>query len=131
MRPNVFPKHCRICNLILIKGQTWYRASDLLCKKHYNEKSKRYSQTPAGKKVRVNASLKAWDVHRYKWLARSKARNALKSGKIFKTPCYCGDLNVQGHHSDYSKPLKVVWLCAKHHAEVHSTIRYLQNYNAI
>ena len=42
-------------------------------------------------------------------------------GRIFKKPCkVCGDLNVEAHHEDYSKPLDVVWLCHKHHGVVHS-----------
>lgn len=27
---------------------------------------------------------------------------------------------VQCHHKDYSKPLDVIWLCLKHHRELHN-----------
>ena len=58
-----------------------------------------------------------------KWKARQDLRNAVASGKIEKLPCeICGNLKSQGHHEDYSKPLEVKWLCAKHHAELHSQI---------
>jgi hypothetical protein len=53
-------------------------------------------------------------------LARYKFRGAVVSGKLKKLPCQeCGDLNVDGHHEDYSKPLEVIWLCRKHHAKKH------------
>lgn len=49
---------------------------------------------------------------------------ALRSGKIKKGPCeVCGDGDVHGHHDDYTKPLKVRWLCSKHHRERHKEIR--------
>ena len=52
-------------------------------------------------------------VERYKY--------ALKTGKLVRWPCeVCGDEQSDGHHPDYSRPLVVVWLCKKHHREVHS-----------
>lgn len=46
---------------------------------------------------------------------------ALKSGKIKRCSCeICGStIRVAGHHEDYSKPLDVKWLCAKHHSIYH------------
>lgn len=31
----------------------------------------------------------------------------------------CGEKKTQAHHPDYSKPLDIIWLCKKHHAELH------------
>lgn len=48
--------------------------------------------------------------------ARAKLAYAVKTGQITKKPCeVCGATKVHGHHPDYSKPLEVQWLCAKHH----------------
>lgn len=45
---------------------------------------------------------------------------ALRLGLIERGPCeVCGRAKVDGHHSDYSKPIHVVWLCRRHHAEWH------------
>lgn len=52
--------------------------------------------------------------------ARAKARYAVRAGKLLKKPCeICGDLKVQAHHEDYSKPLEVVWLCNTCHKSKH------------
>lgn len=48
------------------------------------------------------------------------ANKAARMGVLVKLPCrVCGDANVQAHHADYNKPLVVVWLCVKHHKELH------------
>jgi len=44
----------------------------------------------------------------------------VKAGKLKKTNCQlCGNSKVQAHHEDYSKPLKVIWLCRKCHKFIH------------
>ena len=45
---------------------------------------------------------------------------AIKRGDLVRGPCeVCGKPNGQAHHTDYNKPLDVMWLCAKHHKELH------------
>lgn len=55
-------------------------------------------------------------VSRQKVFARSQLTQAIKSGKVIKESCYCGETKVEGHHPDYSKSLQVIWACKKHHA---------------
>ena len=46
---------------------------------------------------------------------------AIRSGKIRRAPCeVCGKNPTEGHHFDYSRPFEVIWLCRKHHREIHS-----------
>jgi hypothetical protein len=55
----------------------------------------------------------------------SVTSNAIRDGKLIKQPCeVCGSLEVEAHHDDYSQPLKVRWLCRKHHLEVHGKKAY-------
>jgi hypothetical protein len=55
---------------------------------------------------------------------------ALKSGKVKPMPCQvCGKEKTQGHHEDYSKPLDVVWLCTRHHADRHIHLRNAKTLN--
>lgn len=52
--------------------------------------------------------------------AQEKARYHVKAGNIKKLPCKCcSDTNTHAHHSDYHKPLDIVWLCPKHHVAWH------------
>jgi len=51
--------------------------------------------------------------------ARSVLNEAVRSGKIVRLGCeVCGD-RAEAHHTDYSKPLDVRWLCRAHHMEEH------------
>ena len=52
--------------------------------------------------------------------AQSCVASALKKGALKKRPCEkCSCKKVDAHHDDYTKPLKVRWLCRKHHLELH------------
>lgn len=53
--------------------------------------------------------------------AHAEIERGLKNGNIKRKPCQvCGNPETDAHHDDYSKPLDVVWLCTKHHRELHS-----------
>lgn len=59
------------------------------------------------------------DAAKLKKKARTYANIYLKRGKIKKEACkICGD-KAQMHHPDYGKPLEIMWLCRKHHLELH------------
>lgn len=58
--------------------------------------------------------------HPEKRAARLILGNAVRDGRIRKLPCeVCGNVKSEGHHDDYAFPLRVRWLCRKHHAEIH------------
>ena len=73
-----------------------------------------------------NEYMRKWRVRHQEDPIKAKARHAvghaIRDGKIIKQPCsVCGTLkNIQAHHPDYNEPLEVVWLCRKHHMELHS-----------
>lgn len=100
----------------------YYRSFDRLRSSvpHRVKARKEYSLTEQGKIAHKRAAAQ--------WIAKNPLRrkaeilvgNAIKRGKLIKTPCFaCGDLNVEAHHPDYSAPLDVVWLCVDHHKEIH------------
>ena len=67
--------------------------------------------------------------HRIKWRARWMFKYYVKTGKIKRMPCeFCGNPKSQGHHTDYSKPTQVIWLCRKHHSAAHRKESILANH---
>lgn len=89
---------------------------------HYDrEYKKEYFQTARGKAALARASKRALQKYPEKWAARLAVRRALAKGILTKHPCQkCSDPKVQAHHPDYSRPLFVQWLCARHHRELHN-----------
>lgn len=77
--------------------------------KIYHEARKRY-------RAKYNEKARATD----------KVHYAVKHNKIQK-PNVCSRCNKtctpQAHHYDYTKPLDVIWLCEKCHAEIHVALR--------
>ena len=60
-----------------------------------------------------------------KYKAMTAVTNAVRDGHLEKNPCeMCGELKVQAHHRDYSKPLDVQWLCRSCHLMVHGKQAY-------
>ena len=55
--------------------------------------------------------------------ARRLVTAAIKSGRLIRQPCrVCGSVLSEAHHSDYTRPLKVQWLCVVHHAEADAAL---------
>lgn len=95
-----------------------------------NERSRcRKKQSPINKSkinsLACSEAKKNWRIrNKEKISCHSKVRRAIKNGSLTKLPCeICGDCKSEAHHDDYSQPLNVRWLCSKHHAEHHISIR--------
>lgn len=81
---------------------------------------RKYRISPAGKRAARISDARMLKKYPKKTAARKAVANAVRTGRLNKRPCIkCGNPRSHGHHPDYSKPLKVIWLCAKHHTEVH------------
>ena len=54
-------------------------------------------------------------------------QRAIKKGILKRQPCVkCGKTKkIHGHHPDYSKPLKVIWLCVSCHKKEHARLNKL------
>ena len=56
-------------------------------------------------------------------------RRMKKAKRIEILPCQvCHKKKVEAHHYDYQKPLKVIFLCQKHHKELHRHLRGLRGF---
>lgn len=58
--------------------------------------------------------------------ARQLANDAIDRGDLIRpTNCECcntSDVMIEAHHCDYAKPLDVMWLCKRCHADWHNNI---------
>ena len=112
---------CRICQ------KEYY----LLNREQRKEKMKQYVQRNKEKIREYKNQYRKQSYHRNpeKHKARHKLNNAVRRGKIHK-PLYCSscdsDKHLEAHHTDYSKPLEVLWLCRTCHVELHNRIRNKQ-----
>lgn len=83
------------------------------------EKARRYAKKYAKKRIKN-------PVEKVKIRARESLKKAVKIGKIKKpNSCSkCGKISnkekIDGHHEDYTQPLKVEWLCKKCHRGIHT-----------
>lgn len=57
--------------------------------------------------------------------AHQAVAKARKEGKLKMLPCEsCGNEKTLAHHTDYSKPLKIMWLCRGCHIDWHKKNGY-------
>jgi len=73
---------------------------------------------------KINKQCSEWRKRNtIKTRAHAKIRLALIRGKIHREPCIkCGLPNASAYHTDYNKPLEVIWLCEIHHREIHRLV---------
>lgn len=56
-----------------------------------------------------------------KYLAHITVQNALRLGVLSRRPCsVCGNPRADAHHPNYASPLDVIWLCRRHHRQLHA-----------
>lgn len=85
-----------------------------------------YRRTDEGKQAHSRARLSYKSRKPERRAAHVALGNAVRDGRVIPWPvcavpeCTC---RPQAHHPDYSRPLDVVWLCARHHKEVHALAR--------
>lgn len=86
-----------------------------ICK---NEQNRLYK---IRKRELLTESRKAYrDKNPLKIKAHLLLNRAISKGEVIKKPCcVCGNSKAYGHHTDYHKPLDVMWLCGEHHRAWH------------
>jgi len=107
----------KVCSRINKKGQKIYY---YWCNDCNTERVKKYRDSGGIKKIR-EAVYRSVEKHKEKQSARAKLHYWIKKGLI-KKPKHCEkckEEKIEAHHTDYSKPLEVLWLCKKHHRQEH------------
>ena len=91
--------------------------------KKYNQtekasaRTKRFLDTEKGKIYNRGKAQRQRNRHPERCEARITACKGLK-----QQPCITCGLPGERHHSDYTKPLEVIFLCRKHHSELHNKL---------
>lgn len=107
----------------------YYRAYDA---KRFQDDPKRkqaniaYAKTPAGKEGIRKSRIKWKSQNPNKRAAHVILGHAVRDKKILKPKncsiCGASKGRIHGHHSDYTKPLDVIWCCAQCHTDIHRSI---------
>lgn len=142
--------YCKVCGTT--DSMLFYKSISTHCKEHWKERVRKnrlanaehyrafdryrasmphrvkarelYAQTEAFRISHAKANAKWVGDHRIRRLAINAVNNAIRDGRLTKHCCFvCGSPNTEAHHPDYSSPLDVVWLCTKHHKQVHVMFR--------
>ena len=81
-------------------------------------------KTPTGSASHKRTTARWRKRNKLKTRAHKKLWTAIRSGVVIRQRCeVCNVKKVHAHHSDYSKPLDVKWLCPKHHMALHGLER--------
>lgn len=82
----------------------------------------KWSHSDHGRKIKnLWRKQNRWK-NRLKINARNRVWNLILSGKLSKKPCSkCPDKMGEAHHTDYTRPLEIIWLCRKCHNKEHAT----------
>lgn len=105
---------CDYCN-----GTFWERPCDSKGKEKRFCKMLCYTLYKRGKPSGRLGSGMPKEENRKRIKARSFLNHYLRDQEIVRPPCLLCGKKAEAHHDDYDLPLKVIWLCRKHHAQHH------------
>ena len=110
-------KVCKTCGIA--KDISEFRIHNNECKKCMGKRCAQYQLKRRREDPDFKAKHKKYDPHHK---VHDKVCKHLKRGNIVKGPCIvCGTTEkVQAHHEDYNKPFEIMWLCCKHHIQLHT-----------
>jgi ribosomal protein S27AE len=103
-RPGILRPLCSWCDTVIenFKKKNFCKP----CAAKYNREWKNKNPLTGEKLLREKVRLKTY--------------YEIKMGRLIRKPCeVCGQLKVEAHHDDYSKPFDVRWLCGQHHRDHH------------
>lgn len=112
---------CKLC----VKRGVKERYNNPIQKKKIIEYEKKRWQNPERRKKALEYQRKRRNSFKGKNRCRQVVNNALRDGRLIRLPCeVCNNPKSQAHHPDYRSPLKVNWLCRKHHLEIEGKIPF-------
>ncbi len=113
-------RHCKINEGTIIDCVHPYNKY-YTCRDCNSLRARKYRKTPEGKNAYRKAMKVQYDKNYAKILARGRLNYHKRKGNI-DVPNKCSECNevkkLEAHHSDYSRPLDVTWLCRECHCKV-------------
>jgi hypothetical protein len=114
--PDMKDGHLNLCKLCNRRRARQCYANSI---ERYHINDKKRSQDPIRKINKLQYAKDSRKKHPERYKATTMLNNAVRDGRIKRLPCrICGNPKSEGHHSNYSKPLEVDWLCFACHREV-------------
>ena len=125
-------RQCRICGEPFDPKKYQVRKGDYecpLCKRRrqnaanaanplFKEKKRAHNALPHVKAY--NANYQSTKIAKTVRAARRKVATEIQAGRLDRGNCeVCGSNRAHAHHKNYERPLDVIWLCRKHHEEIH------------
>lgn len=98
----------------------WYKKNKDKIRLYYREW---YKKNGRSRNIDYAEAIREWrNNHPEIVKAHNILNYALKKGEIIKSDT-CNNCNIKtrlsAHHSDYTKPLEVIWLCSSCHKLIH------------
>lgn len=124
-------KICAMCGVHLTEENFGSRTigglSHHICRECNTGRAKKYRRTLKGGNNTRRISMEQYRKFIDKAPARAKLNRAVKENKI-KRPevcevCLTKNNRIHGHHTDYSRPLDVIWLCPLCHKKRHQEMK--------
>ena len=110
---------CKVCSIAHHKEYV----SDPTVKETVRQYYWEWTRTPRGREAQRKNKERYTERYPEKIHARNILHGAILACKITR-PAACSECNKpcepNGHHSDYTKPLEVIWLCRECHTELHN-----------
>lgn len=113
-------KVCKECHKASVRARA--RSNEAV-----REYDRKRAKTPK-RRAKNAANSKRWrQKNPQAYRAQTAVSNAVRDGRLAKLNCeFCGSDQVHAHHKDYSRPLDVIWLCAKCHHRLHAMFPELE-----
>jgi hypothetical protein len=110
-------KRRRTCRVCWLSASTARRNANIEAVRQYDrDRARAKNKTGASAAAREAWNLKNRSKRRAAWLLDK----AIKSGKVERITwcqsCGASSVRLETHHSDYLRPLDVIWLCKPCHA---------------
>ena len=126
MKNTILYKVCVSCKKERNLDEYWYNGRNKNGSRRKHSCCK-YCQKEQLRKRYTTVKMRLMQIKYKKAIRASRAlKSRILAGKIIKpSKClFCDAKKVQGHHLIYDFPYIVVWVCSKHHKQIHEDKSY-------